>query len=210
MRNDMRSAPFLKNFQKIMEQNRHQCSLNIRKQKTYDNLISKGINKMKKFTALSLALILVLSLFAGCSSKETASAKNPEVSEIVAKIDEVLAEKNGGEENMIAKMDGDDEMTSTFYYLNTEDLESYSLKFPMINVKAEETFVAKVKDGKMDAVKEGIEKRNADLVEQWKMYLPDQLELVEKPQNVVNGNYVLYVVSEHADAIVAAFNELTK
>ena len=137
-----------------MEQNRHQCSLNLRKQKTYDNLISKGINKMKKFTALSLALILVLSLFAGCSSKETASAKNPEVSEIVAKIDEVLAEKNGGEENMIAKMDGDDEMTSTFYYLNTEDLESYSLKFPMINVKAEETFVAKVKDGKMDAVKE--------------------------------------------------------
>ena len=193
-----------------MEQNRHQCSLNIRKQKTYDNLISKGINKMKKFTALSLALILVLSLFAGCSSKETASAKNPEVSEIVAKIDEVLAEKNGGEENMIAKMDGDDEMTSTFYYLNTEDLESYSLKFPMINVKAEETFVAKVKDGKMDAVKEGIEKRNADLVEQWKMYLPDQLELVEKSQIVVNGNYVLYVVSEHADAIVAAFNELTK
>ena len=165
---------------------------------------------MKKFTALSLALILVLSLFAGCSSKETASAKNPEVSEIVAKIDEVLAEKNGGEENMIAKMDGDDEMTSTFYYLNTEDLESYSLKFPMINVKAEETFVAKVKDGKMDAVKEGIEKRNADLVEQWKMYLPDQLELVEKSQIVVNGNYVLYVVSEHADAIVAAFNEMTK
>ena len=80
----------------------------------------------------------------------------------------------------------------------------------MINVKAEETFVAKVKDGKMDAVKEGIEKRNADLVEQWKMYLPDQLELVEKSQIVVNGNYVLYVVSEHADAIVAAFNELTK
>lgn len=210
MRNDMRSALSRKFFQKIMEQNRHHRSLNIRKQKTYDNLISKGINKMKKFTALSLALILVLSLFAGCSSKETASAKNPEVSEIVAKIDEVLAEKNGGEENMIAKMDGDDEMTSTFYYLNTEDLESYSLKFPMINVKAEETFVAKVKDGKMDAVKEGIEKRNADLVEQWKMYLPDQLELVEKSQIVVNGNYVLYVVSEHADAIVAAFNELTK
>ena len=42
------------------------------------------------------------------------------------------------------------------------------------------------------------------------MYLPDQLELVEKSQIVVNGNYVLYVVSEHADAIVAAFNELTK
>ncbi|MBR4878740.1 MAG: DUF4358 domain-containing protein [Clostridia bacterium] len=166
---------------------------------------------MKKFTALSLALILVLSLFAGCTAeKATASAKNPEVSEIVAKIDEVLADKNGGEENMIAKMDGDDEMTSTFYYLNTEDLESYSLKFPMINVRAEETFVAKVKDGKMDAVKEGIEKRNADLIEQWKMYLPDQLELVEKSQIVVNGNYVLYVVSEHADAIVAAFNELTK
>ena len=80
----------------------------------------------------------------------------------------------------------------------------------MINVKAEEVFVAKVKDGKMDAVKEGIEKRQADLDAQWKQYLPDQYELVEKAQTVVNGNYVLFVVSEHADDIVGVFNEMTK
>lgn len=165
---------------------------------------------MKKITALTLLVIMCMGLFAGCSSEGTASAKNPAVSDIVAAIDEKLIEKVGGEENMIAKMDGDDEMTSTFYYLSTEDLESYSLKFPMINVKAEEVFVAKVKDGKMDAVKAGIEKRQADLDAQWKQYLPDQYELVEKAQTVVNGSYVLFVVSEHADDIVSVFNEMTK
>ncbi|MBQ2910709.1 MAG: DUF4358 domain-containing protein [Clostridia bacterium] len=166
---------------------------------------------MKKITALTLLVIMCMGLFAGCSSEEgTASTKNPAVSDIVTAIDEKLVENVGGEENMIAKMEGDDEMTATFYYLNTEDLESYSLKFPMINVKAEEVFVAKVKDGKMDAVKEGIEKRQADLDAQWKQYLPDQYELVEKAQTVVNGNYVLFVVSEHADDIVGVFNEMTK
>ena len=90
------------------------------------------------------------------------------------------------------------------------DLDSYVAKVPMINVKATEFFIAKVKDGKMDTVKEGIAKRQADLDEQWSMYLPDQLELVQNYKLVDSGDYVMFAVTEYADDIVKAFEDAVK
>ena len=63
---------------------------------------------------------------------------------------------------------------------------------------------------KMDAVKAAVEKRQADLVQQWSQYLPEQLELVENYQLVTSGNYILFAISEQADAAVTAFNTYTK
>ena len=80
---------------------------------------------------------------------------------------------------------------------------------PAISVQATEFFIAEVKDGKMDAVKAAVEKRQADLVQQWSQYLPEQLELVENYQLVTSGNYILFAISEHADQAVSAFNSYT-
>lgn len=107
-------------------------------------------------------------------------------------------------------MDGDAAILSQFYGIDAGDLESYVLKIPMMAVHATEFFIAEVKDGKMDAVKAGVEKRQADLVAQWSQYLPDQLELVENYKLVTSGNYILFAVSEHADAAVSAFNTYAK
>lgn len=164
---------------------------------------------MKRFIALTLVAVMAVTLFAGCSKKNTdattAAPKNPEVKDIWTKIEEKI-----GKDNMPSLMDADAEMISTFYYVKAEDIESYAVKFPMMNVKAEEYFLAKVKDGKMDAVKEGIEKRKADLDAQWKQYLPDQYELVKKAQTVINGNYILFAVGDNADKAVEVFNAETK
>ena len=107
-------------------------------------------------------------------------------------------------------MDGDAAILSQFYGIDAGDLESYVLKIPMMAVHATEFFIAEVKDGKMDAVKAGVEKRQADLVAQWSQYLPDQLELVENYKLVTSGNYILFAISEHADAAVTAFNTYAK
>ena len=109
-----------------------------------------------------------------------------------------------------SSMDGDAAILSQFYGIDAGDLESYVLKIPMMAVHATEFFIAQVKDGKMDAVKAGVEKRQADLVAQWSQYLPDQLELVENYKLVTSGNYILFAVSEHADAAVSAFNTYAK
>ena len=104
----------------------------------------------------------------------------------------------------------DDATLSALYGISASDLVSYQCHMPMMAVHATEFFVAEVKDGKMDAVKAGIAKRQADLVAQWSQYLPDQLELVENYKLVTSGNYILFAVSEHADAAVTAFNTYAK
>lgn len=107
-------------------------------------------------------------------------------------------------------MDLDDETLLAVYGISTGDLESYLCKVPLMNVKATEYFIAEVKDGKMDAVKACVQSRQASLDEQWRQYLPDQYELVKNYKLVTNGNYILFVVSEDADAAVTAFNTYTK
>ena len=118
--------------------------------------------------------------------------------------------------NEIAKLDipalsdVDAETLAALYGISADDLVSYVCKMPAISVQATEFFIAEVKDGKMDAVKAAVEKRQADLVQQWSQYLPEQLELVENYQLVTSGNYILFAISEQADAAVTAFNTYTK
>ena len=106
--------------------------------------------------------------------------------------------------------DVDAETLSALYGISTDDLVSYVCKMPAISVQATEFFIAEVKDGKMDTVKAGVESRQAALVQQWSQYLPEQLELVENYQLVTSGNYILFAISEQADAAVTAFNTYTK
>ena len=105
--------------------------------------------------------------------------------------------------------DVDADTLSALYGISTDDLVSYVCKMPSISVQATEFFIAEVKDGKMDAVKAAVEKRQADLVQQWSQYLPEQLELVENYQLVTSGNYILFAISEYADEAVSAFNSYT-
>ena len=105
--------------------------------------------------------------------------------------------------------DVDAETLSALYGISTDDLVSYVCKMPAISVQATEFFIAEVKEGKMDTVKAAVEKRQADLVQQWSQYLPEQLELVENYQLVTSGNYILFAISEHADQAVSAFNSYT-
>lgn len=107
-------------------------------------------------------------------------------------------------------MDLDDGLLSDLYGIDAADLDSFVAKIPMMNVHATEFFIAKVKSGKMDTVKDGIAKRQADLEEQWSSYLPEQLELVQNYKLAESGDYVLFAIYENADSVVKAFEDCTK
>lgn len=107
-----------------------------------------------------------------------------------------------------ATIDMPPEMFADTYGIDTELLESYSVNMPMMNVTATEIAVFEVKDeASIDAVKAGIEKRQKALEEQWKSYLPEQLELVQNYKVAVKENLVLFVISENADKIVENFEK---
>ncbi len=104
----------------------------------------------------------------------------------------------------------DDDTLTTLYPLSTGDLDEYGYYGSLMNVQATEFFIAKVKSGKMDAVKAAVLSRQADLDAQWKQYLPDQYELVKNYKLVQNGDYLFFGIAEKVSAAVDVFNRYTK
>lgn len=175
--------------------------------------------KYTRLSALALAGALTLSL-AACSPKEPDPSETPdtlptESVEPVPTPDQGPATADGkvsaawqaieGSMELPAFQDLDDDLLSSLYYLDAGLLDGYIAKIPMMNVHATEFFIAKVKEGNMDAVKEAVGKRQADMEAQWSQYLPEQLELVKNYKLVESGDYLLFCVCDDPEAAVAAF-----
>lgn len=109
-------------------------------------------------------------------------------------------------EELMASMELTDNEVNTLYGIEVNDLVQYTAHMPMINVRAEEFFIAEVVEGKMSIVEEGIKKRQGDLDAQWKQYLHDQHEYVINYKLVVSGNYVFFGISENVDIALSTFN----
>ncbi len=102
----------------------------------------------------------------------------------------------------------DSVMFADTYGISPKHLSSYVVSMPMMNVHATEIAIFEVVDEKgREAVKAGIDKRVQALTEQWKSYLPEQYELVKNYQVVDKGNFVLFVISDEADAIINKFKQ---
>lgn len=106
-----------------------------------------------------------------------------------------------------SRVNMDATMFKDTYGIATDHLSSYVVSKPMMKVHATEIAVFEVVDEKgREAVKQGIEKRVKALTEQWQTYLPEQYELVKNYKVVDKDNFVLFVISEEADAIISKFN----
>ena len=156
---------------------------------------------MKKRTVSVLALALVLPLLLTACGGKKKEAKEADLPALWTSMEESL--------ELPAMMEVDDEALDFLYGIDAANLESYVGRVPMMNVHATEFFLAKVKEGKMDDVKAGVEQRQADLASQWAQYLPDQLELVKNYKLVTNGNYILFCICEDTDTVVKLFNDAT-
>ena len=156
--------------------------------------------KRNRLFALVLTGVLALGLLTACGSKE--EAKEIDIPALWTSIEETV--------ELPSMMELDDSTLKDVYGIDAADLESYVARIPMMNVHATEFFIAKVKDGRMDSVKEAIEKRQADLVTVWEQYLPEQYELVQNYKLETEGNYVLFCVCAQADEVVGLFHDAAK
>ena len=154
---------------------------------------------MKRWLALCLCALFTFPLWS-CTQKESSTDQTP---------DQLLESMKAavGEENLPMLQAGDETLLQSFYGLSPDDLTSYAWEFAAINVRADEFFVAQVKEGRMDAVRSAVEKRQADLESTWKQYLPEVYDTVKQSRTVEKGDFILYVVSPQADEAVAAFEK---
>lgn len=97
------------------------------------------------------------------------------------------------------------------YYVDPALLDDFSIRIPMMNVKSNEIALLKAKStDHITAIKEGLDKRALDAQRQFEQYLPDQYENAKNYRIVTEGSYVLFIISESADALEQAFHSLVK
>lgn len=96
-----------------------------------------------------------------------------------------------------------------FYNLTADDLADHALYMPEMSVNIEEIFIARAKDGKLDAVKAACELRQKGMAEDAEFY-PATGAYVADYQLVTNGDWVMFCVCENYNDAVTAFNDAVK
>ena len=105
-------------------------------------------------------------------------------------------------------MDMDAALLSDLYGIESSDLVEFIGKMPLMSAHVNEFLIAQCAPGRVDAVKAACEAR-LETLKAGNMY-PETLTLLENYKLVTSGDYLLFCIDEHADAMVEAFNTYAK
>ena len=146
-----------------------------------------------RWAAVVVGIVCLIVLFGGNS---VSGADPREVAEAVTSAIDM--------ENMQL---ADNQMVKRFYGLDPADYEGCILYYPNTNMMAEEVLIVKLKDlSQQQTVKEAIESRLQTQKNTFEGYGVEQFDLLTNHAVVeLRGNYVLFVVSDHAEAARKAF-----
>ena len=146
-----------------------------------------------RWVAVIAGLVILLVLFGGNS---VSGADPQEVAQAVTDVIDM--------ENMQL---ADNQMVKRFYGLDPADYEGCVLYYPNTNMMAEEVLIVKLKDiSQQQTVSDAIEARLQTQKNTFEGYGVEQFDLLTNHAMVeLRGNYVLFVVSDHAEAARKAF-----
>lgn len=103
--------------------------------------------------------------------------------------------------NEMATMDITAEELTMLLEIDSENIQGVVGKMPLMNVHASMYLVIEAKEGAVDTVKQKVEEFAQAKEEQWKMYLPEQYELVQQRKLGQVGNYVYLIIAETASEL---------
>lgn len=155
---------------------------------------------MKKLQMFLMLAIIGGLLLAACSNDEPKLVEPTLTANEM--IDEMLAKV---EQPMFMEVTAD--QVKEIYNIDPEKLEDYAIRIPMMNVKANEIAILKVKDAAdVSMVEEAVKQRAENVQKQFETYLPDQFENAKNYKLVTKGNYVLFVISDQADELIKVYD----
>ena len=177
---------------------------------------------MKKLLALSMCLILSLSLVAcgndnssSSSSSSTTSSSDSSSETSSAESSTSSSSASGAVEqtaramfdNIVDKVGmnspeevSDDAMLTDLYYLEKEWLDEYVIAAAMMNVSSDNLAVIKATEGNADKVAEALEKRRSDVENSFAQYLPEQYEKAQNGLVKTQGDWVFLVILDDIPA----------
>lgn len=150
---------------------------------------------MKRILVM-LSLVLML---AGCSAASGEKTKVLTNEEWFGVIESIQTEME-----LPAMMALSDTELTDFLGINAENLESFVVMMPMMNVHATEIMVFQAKEGKLETVQEEVDLYLEGYEQMWSTYLPDQYELVKnRVEKVVGESTLVVIIAEDTAAIEA-------
>ena len=155
---------------------------------------------MKKLQMFLMVAIIGGLLLAACTNDE------PKLVEPTLTANEMIDEMlTKVEQPMFMEVTAD--QVKEIYNIDPEKLEDYAIRIPMMNVKANEIAILKVKDAAdVSVVEEAVKQRAENVQKQFETYLPDQFENAKNYKLVTKGNYVLFVISDQADELIKVYD----
>lgn len=150
----------------------------------------KGELIMKKLLIATLTAMMIGSTLVACGSDNSGNESgqvevaNVKTSDIATKIKEEIELRPTG------PVEG--QQASEMFHLNLDDVEEFTIEQGMMNSGLETIAIVKAKDGKVDAVKEALEKVKED--KKAAAFYPGEPEAVEASSVEVVGNYVALLI----------------
>ena len=165
---------------------------------------------MKRIVAMLLAAMLATAALTGCntgkdnnssSSSQSSSGSSSQVvsnelkegttlEDVVKKVNEDFGE------NGAVMMPGilEEAMLTDQYGIDPADVEEFYGEYSMSMTNSDHLIAIKAKDGKIDAIKEGLEKRKADLENQYETYpVNGSYDRAKAAKVYVRGNYAFLI-----------------
>ncbi len=134
---------------------------------------------------------------------ETPNNKELSISEVMNKIVSVIPEDKHNMSELPKELYAD------LYGIDTGKFEDVLVFGSMMNVKANEIMLLKVKDiGDIESATKLLEERKNQVYKTWENYLPDQFEMVKQAKIKTNGKYAVLIISPNSDKVSDAFMKL--
>lgn len=152
---------------------------------------------MKKIIAFAVAMVMCLSLFAGCGSK------NVNLSEVMTKL-------NSDYSLSLTALSSVDEL-NTYYSINTEDVKQFSAEIDSTNDAPKEIILIEAVDADAASrVEDALTSRLNSIMATYNSYSPDQVDMVKDCKVTKDGNFVTLIVADKAPDMLDVYYEYVK
>ncbi|MDF2866191.1 MAG: hypothetical protein K0R72_1009 [Clostridia bacterium] len=156
-------------------------------------------NKRLVIVIIILVILVISSII--IFFREDYSKVNVKTIDIMDNICETL------DEDIPNMIDLTEEELKNNYNIDVDKIEEYVVKMPIMNVRANEIAIIKVKNIRdIGYIKDKVNDRIKNIQDSFDGYLQDQLVIAKSPLIIVKGRYVLMSISESNDTIESIFN----
>lgn len=136
------------------------------------------------------ALFLLLQVFSSCQQQSQARLRSGE--SLSSLLNGVQACFPGYEIPFNTAVD--DESLQSLFYISPTDTEAYIGFYSRAITSPDNLLVVKAKKGKLDAIVEGMQKRQEDIKRNFEGYLPDQYDKACDGRIVTKGNFAAFIL----------------